>query len=42
MAVLGQLRATANWHRIAHEWLFAGPPATALGKEEAAFFAARG
>ena len=39
LAVLGQLGATANWHRIAREWLFGDPPATALGKEEAAFFA---
>jgi predicted unusual protein kinase regulating ubiquinone biosynthesis (AarF/ABC1/UbiB family) len=39
MAVLGQLRATANWHRIAREWLFGDPPTTPLGKEEAAFFA---
>jgi predicted unusual protein kinase regulating ubiquinone biosynthesis (AarF/ABC1/UbiB family) len=38
MAVLGQLRATANWHRIAREWLFGDPPATPLGQEEAAFF----
>jgi hypothetical protein len=40
MAVLGQLRATANWHRIAREWLFGDPPTTPLGHEEAAFFAA--
>lgn len=29
---LGQLRATANWHRIGREWLFGEPPATALGR----------
>jgi predicted unusual protein kinase regulating ubiquinone biosynthesis (AarF/ABC1/UbiB family) len=39
LAVLGQLNATANWHRIAREWLFGGPPATELGEAEAAFFA---
>ncbi|QIS07546.1 AarF/ABC1/UbiB kinase family protein [Nocardia brasiliensis] len=32
MAVLGQLRATANWHRIAREWLYNEPPETELGK----------
>jgi hypothetical protein len=37
LGVLGQLRATANWHRIAREWLFGEPPATPLGEEEAAF-----
>ena len=37
LGVLGQLRATANWHRIAREWLFDDPPATSLGEEEAAF-----
>jgi predicted unusual protein kinase regulating ubiquinone biosynthesis (AarF/ABC1/UbiB family) len=39
LAVLGQLRATANWHRIAREWLFGDPPATPLGEAEAEFFA---
>ena len=39
LAVLGQLNATANWHRIAREWLFGDPPATELGEAEAAFFA---
>jgi predicted unusual protein kinase regulating ubiquinone biosynthesis (AarF/ABC1/UbiB family) len=38
LAVLGQLRATANWHRIAREWLFGDAPATALGESEADFF----
>ncbi len=38
LAVLGQLEATANWHRIAREWLFDGPPATPLGEAEAEFF----
>ncbi len=37
LGVLGQLEATANWHRIMSEWLYAGPPATPLGEEEADF-----
>ncbi|HWK27889.1 MAG TPA: AarF/ABC1/UbiB kinase family protein [Solirubrobacter sp.] len=41
LAVLGQLRATANWHRIAREWIYGEPPVTALGREEAAFYGAR-
>jgi len=41
LGVLGQLRATANWHRIAREWLLGDPPATALGDQEAAFFGPR-
>jgi predicted unusual protein kinase regulating ubiquinone biosynthesis (AarF/ABC1/UbiB family) len=38
LGVLGQLEATANWHRISREWLFGEPPATALGEAEAGFF----
>jgi predicted unusual protein kinase regulating ubiquinone biosynthesis (AarF/ABC1/UbiB family) len=38
LAVLGQLEATANWHRIAREWLYGDSPATPLGEEEAEFF----
>ena len=41
LGVLGQLRATANWHRIAAEWLFEAQPATELGRAEAAYFATR-
>ena len=26
VAVLGQLRAKRNWHRIAREWVYADPP----------------
>jgi predicted unusual protein kinase regulating ubiquinone biosynthesis (AarF/ABC1/UbiB family) len=37
LGVLGQLDATANWHRIMSEWLYAGPPATPLGEAEADF-----
>src|SRR3954471_23069875 len=36
LGVLGQLNATANWHRIVNEWLYDGPPATPLGEAEAA------
>src|SRR3954454_13011724 len=36
LGVLGQLGATANWHRIVNEWLYEGPPATPLAEAEAA------
>ncbi|MGH2885386.1 MAG: AarF/UbiB family protein, partial [Solirubrobacteraceae bacterium] len=36
--VLWQLRAGADWGAIAAEYLHGGPPATALGEAEAAFF----
>jgi hypothetical protein len=38
LGVLGQLEATANWHRIMSEWLYGSPPSTPLGEAEAAFF----
>ena len=38
LAVLGQLRATNNWHRIAREWIYGDDPVTELGREEAAFY----
>jgi hypothetical protein len=41
LGVLGQLDATANWHRIVSEWLYDGPPATPLGEEEGGFWAGR-
>jgi predicted unusual protein kinase regulating ubiquinone biosynthesis (AarF/ABC1/UbiB family) len=41
LAVLGQLRARANWHRIAREWMYGDPPVTELGKLEAEFYAKR-
>jgi predicted unusual protein kinase regulating ubiquinone biosynthesis (AarF/ABC1/UbiB family) len=41
VGVLGQLGATANWHRIAREWLFGDPPATPLGELEYEFFGRR-
>jgi predicted unusual protein kinase regulating ubiquinone biosynthesis (AarF/ABC1/UbiB family) len=42
MAVLAQLRATANWHRIMREWVYADPPSTVLGEVEWRFFERRG
>ncbi len=39
LAVMSQLRATGNWHRIAREWIFGDEPATELGRAEAAFYA---
>jgi hypothetical protein len=41
LAVMSQLRARGNWHRIAREWLYGEPPVTELGRQEAAFRAAR-
>ena len=41
LAVLGQLRATANWHRIAREWIYGDEPVTELGRQEAEFYARR-
>jgi len=38
LAVLSQLRASNNWHRIAREWLYGDPPVTELGRQEAAFY----
>ncbi|MGA9872911.1 MAG: AarF/ABC1/UbiB kinase family protein [Rhodococcus sp. (in: high G+C Gram-positive bacteria)] len=32
--VLGQLEATANWHRIAREWIYDEPAVTELGRAE--------
>ena len=42
IGVMGQLEATANWHRIMSELLAGAPPATELGEQEAAFFASAG
>lgn len=39
LAVLGQLRVTANWGGIAREWIDGSPPRTELGRQEAAFYA---
>ena len=38
LAVLGQLNATANWHRIVQEVVFGGPPGSPLGELEASFW----
>jgi predicted unusual protein kinase regulating ubiquinone biosynthesis (AarF/ABC1/UbiB family) len=38
LAVLGQMRAEANWHRIAREWIYGDDPVTELGKAEAEFY----
>jgi hypothetical protein len=40
VAVLGQLRATRNWHRISREAI-EGQPATELGRQDAEFWARR-
>jgi predicted unusual protein kinase regulating ubiquinone biosynthesis (AarF/ABC1/UbiB family) len=42
VAVLGQLGAKRNWHRIAREWIYADPPATELGQQEWEYFEGRG
>jgi predicted unusual protein kinase regulating ubiquinone biosynthesis (AarF/ABC1/UbiB family) len=41
LAVIGQLRAGANWHRIMREWAYGDEPATELGRAEAEYFATR-
>ena len=38
LAAVGQLSATANWHRIMSEWMCGSPPSSALGVAEAEFF----
>ncbi len=38
LAVLSQLRATNNWHRISREWAYGDPPQTELGRQEAEFY----
>jgi hypothetical protein len=42
LGVLGQLEATANWHRVMGELLDGGAPADELGEQEAAFFRSAG
>jgi len=42
VAVLAQLGAKRNWHRIMREWVYADPPATELGEAEWAYFESRG
>ncbi len=42
LAVIAQLRARGNFHRIAREWFYGDPPVTELGRQEAAFYAGAG
>jgi hypothetical protein len=42
IAVLAQLGAKRNWHRIMREWVYADPPATELGEAEWEYFESRG
>ena len=37
-----QLRATANWHQMMREWVYADPPSTVLGAAEWRYFESRG
>jgi predicted unusual protein kinase regulating ubiquinone biosynthesis (AarF/ABC1/UbiB family) len=39
LAVISQLHASGNFHRIAREWFYDDPPATELGRQEAEFYA---
>jgi len=39
LAVLAQLHARGNFHRIAREWLYSDEPVTELGRREAEFYA---
>jgi predicted unusual protein kinase regulating ubiquinone biosynthesis (AarF/ABC1/UbiB family) len=42
LAVLAQLGARANWHRIAREWMYGEAPTTELGRLEAEFYGRSG
>jgi predicted unusual protein kinase regulating ubiquinone biosynthesis (AarF/ABC1/UbiB family) len=42
LAVLSQLRASSNWHRIAREWMYGDEPVTELGLAEAEFYGRSG
>jgi predicted unusual protein kinase regulating ubiquinone biosynthesis (AarF/ABC1/UbiB family) len=42
LAVLAQLGAKRNWHRIMREWVYADEPATELGEQEWEYFESRG
>jgi predicted unusual protein kinase regulating ubiquinone biosynthesis (AarF/ABC1/UbiB family) len=39
LAVISQLHARGNFHRIAREWFYGDSPATELGRQEAEFYA---
>jgi hypothetical protein len=38
LAVIAQLHARGNFHRIGREWFYGDPPATELGEQEAGFY----
>ncbi|MGH2855952.1 MAG: ABC1 kinase family protein [Solirubrobacteraceae bacterium] len=42
LAVIAQLHAKGNFHRIAREWFYGDAPQTGLGRAEAEFYARRG
>ena len=42
LAVLSQLHARGNFHRIAREWFYGDEPATELGQQEAEFYSSSG
>jgi predicted unusual protein kinase regulating ubiquinone biosynthesis (AarF/ABC1/UbiB family) len=42
LAVLSQLRARVNWHRIAREWMYGEEPVTELGRLETDFYGRSG
>jgi predicted unusual protein kinase regulating ubiquinone biosynthesis (AarF/ABC1/UbiB family) len=42
LAVLSQLRAKANWHRIAREWMYGDAAVTELGRQEEEFYGRTG
>jgi hypothetical protein len=42
LAVIAQLHARGNFHRIAREWFYGDEPSTELGRQEAEFFARSG
>jgi predicted unusual protein kinase regulating ubiquinone biosynthesis (AarF/ABC1/UbiB family) len=42
LAVLAQLGAKRNWHRIMREWVYADEPETDLGRAEWEYFESRG
>jgi hypothetical protein len=41
LAAIGQLKATANWHRVMSEWIYGAAPGSPLGLAEAEFFGLR-
>ena len=38
LGVVGQLSATANWHRVMSEWLYGSAPSSPLGVADAEYF----